>query len=89
MMFTVAGIAAQSEFSTNYGRIDIVVELASIIYIIEVKLNQPATKALEQIEARTYYERFLHKNKAVMLLGLSFQHESGIFEVEYAARELL
>lgn len=51
MMFTVAGIAAQSEFSTNYGRIDIVVELASIIYIIEVKLNKPATEALEQIEA--------------------------------------
>src|SRR4029077_13484246 len=69
MIFTVAGIAAYSEFSTNHGRIDIVVELASIIYIIEVKLNKSTTKALEQIEEHKYYERFIHKNKTVVLLG--------------------
>lgn len=54
MIFTVAGIAAHSEFSTSHGRIDIVVELAGVIYIIEVKLNKPAVEALEQIEERTY-----------------------------------
>lgn len=88
MIFTVAGLAAHAEFSTSHGRIDIVVDLANIIYVIEVKLNKPAAKALEQIEKRKYYERFLNEGKDIVLLGVSFRHKPGLFEVEYAVRDL-
>lgn len=88
MIFTVAGLASHAEFSTSHGRIDMVIDLANIIYVIEVKLNEPASKALAQIEARKYYQRFLHKNKAIMLLGISFLRAPSSFDIEYEEREL-
>ena len=88
MIFTVAGLASHAEFSTSHGRIDMVVDLSSIIYVIEVKLNESAAKALDQIEERKYYERFLHKNKTIMLLGIAFKRDAGSFDIEYEEREL-
>lgn len=88
MAFTVSGLAAHAEFSTSHGRIDIVIDLAKVVYIIEVKLNKPATDALSQIEERRYYERFLGGNKDIILLGISFMRESSVFEIEYETKTL-
>jgi Holliday junction resolvase-like predicted endonuclease len=63
MAFTAAGIKAQSEYSTSDGRIDLVLELPKLIYIIEVKFGKKAEEALVQIEQKKYYERFLHEKK--------------------------
>jgi Holliday junction resolvase-like predicted endonuclease len=87
MILTVAGLSAQSEFATSHGRIDIVIDLPQITYIVEVKLNASAAQALAQIQERKYYERFL-AHKSVMLLGLSFTRASQAFEIEYTAQEL-
>jgi hypothetical protein len=59
-----------------------------IIYVIEVKFNDTAVNALNQIEERRYYERFVHEKKQIILLGLSFKKEPHDFDITYAVKEL-
>jgi len=88
MACTAAGIKAQSEYSTSHGRIDLVLDLPKLLYVIEIKFNESATVALEQIKERRYYERFLGQQKPIILLGLSFQREPSHFDVTYAIERL-
>jgi Holliday junction resolvase-like predicted endonuclease len=83
-----AGIDAQSEYSTSLGRIDLVLNLPRLIYVIEVKFNSSAENALEQIKERRYYERFVATNKSVILLGLAFTRAPHHFDVTYAMEAL-
>jgi hypothetical protein len=83
-----AGIKAQSEYSTNLGRIDLILEFPKVIYIIEVKFNKSAAEALAQIEERRYYEKFLHQDKEVILFGLDFKREPENFDITYAMKKL-
>ncbi|MDP5171646.1 MAG: ATP-binding protein [Bacteroidia bacterium] len=62
----------ESEVHTNRGRIDAVVHTAKDIYVIEFKLDEPASVALAQIHDRQYAERFRDAEKTVHLLGISF-----------------
>lgn len=57
------------EESTDKGRIDGVLELEKQIYIIEFKMNK-AEDALKQIEEKKYYEKYIDKNKKIILLGI-------------------
>jgi Predicted AAA-ATPase/PD-(D/E)XK nuclease superfamily len=88
MACTAAGIKAQSEYSTSHGRIDLVFDLPNMIYIVEIKFNQSAENALEQIKIRRYYEPFLVQQKPITLLGLSFKREPSNFDVSYAIEQL-
>lgn len=83
-----ARIKAQSEYSTNIGSIDLVLEIEKLIYVIEIKFNKPAQEALEQIHSRKYYERFFDKGKTIILLGLAFKREPGLFDIEYVFEEM-
>ena len=57
--FQSSGIKTLAEHSTADGSIDLVLELADLIYVIEIKLNKPAKSALRQIEQKEYYRPFL------------------------------
>lgn len=83
-----AGIKAQSEYSTQLGRIDLVLEFLRVIYVIEIKFNQSAQEALTQIEERQYHTRFMVENKSIILLGLSFRREPQIFDISYAVKKI-
>jgi Predicted AAA-ATPase/PD-(D/E)XK nuclease superfamily len=83
-----AGIKAQSEYSTNLGQIDLVLEFSKITYVIEVKFNKTAEEALDQIKERRYYERFIKENKKTILLGLAFKRQPTVFDITYAIEEI-
>ena len=83
-----SGITSQSEYSISHGRIDVVIEIATVIYIIEIKFNASAETALSQIEERRYYEPFLGRKKSIILLGLSFKREPKNFEITYAIKNI-
>ncbi len=72
LMITASGIDAKSEVLTSKGRIDMAMELASSIYIIEFKRNQSAEDGLNQIRQKKYYERYLSAEKEIYLLAISF-----------------
>ncbi len=91
-IFFAAGIESQSERLTSIGRMDIFLELPTIIYIVELKVNKPPTEGLDQIGTQKYYEPFLHKNKPVRALAISFLRtkasntESSDFVITYALK---
>lgn len=88
MAFYASGIKVQSEYSTSHARIDLVLDLPSRFYVIEVKFNESAEEALAQIEERRYYEPFLKCGKPIILLGLSFKKEPCSFEITYVKKDL-
>jgi hypothetical protein len=83
-----SGIKSQSEYSISHGRIDLVLDLPNVLYVIEVKLNDSAEVALEQINERRYYEAFLSHGKPITLLGLSFKREPKKFDLTYKVKRL-
>ena len=88
MACTAAVIKAQSEYSTAHGRIDLILDLPKFLYVIEIKFNKPAQEALDQIEERRYYERFLNQGKPIILLGLSFERAPSQFNVTYETKRI-
>lgn len=88
MMCIGARIKAQSEYSTDHGRIDLVLELPRTIYVIEVKFNKTAAEALAQIEKREYYVRFLQEGKELILLGLNFERKPSFFNITHTVKQL-
>jgi hypothetical protein len=68
----VIGINADGDVRTHKGRIDLTVETATDAYIIEVKRDSTAKKAIEQIQAKEYTDRFRPTGKPITLIGMSF-----------------
>ncbi|MCB1116524.1 MAG: AAA family ATPase [Chlamydiia bacterium] len=61
-----------SEMPTNTGRIDVVLEVPSVTYIMELKLDGKADSALKQIREKNYHKPCMHKDKHIILLGANF-----------------
>ena len=84
-----SGLKVQSEYSLSHARIDLILDLPSKLYVVEVKFNESAEIALAQIEERRYYEPFLKCEKPIVLLGLSFKKEPCNFEITYVKKDLV
>jgi hypothetical protein len=76
------------EESTNKGRIDLVVTTTKNIYLFELKYNATAQEAIEQIQNKRYYEKYLGKNKPITLIGLSFNYEDKAIALDCSALPL-
>ncbi len=85
-ILSVLSVNAQSETITNNGRIDLVLETKNNIYIFEFKVNQSAEIALQQIKDKKYYQKFLDKNKKIVLVGLNFNNLDN--NLEFISEEL-
>ena len=72
VVLRVIGINVGGEVRTHKGRIDLTVETAADAYIIEVKRDSTAKKAIEQIQAKEYTDRFRPSGKPITLIGMSF-----------------
>ncbi len=48
------------------------VETNNFIYLIEFKVDMPEEKALTQIKARGYAEKYQAKGKKIVLIGIGF-----------------
>ena len=60
------------EQHTAKGRIDITMETADTIYVMELKFNKSAEEALAHIEAKHYADAFKMSGKKVVKIGLNF-----------------
>ena len=69
------GINVNGELKTHDGRMDMVVELPDDIYIVEFKLNRPASEAMEQIRGKDYAGKYALSKKRITLIGISFSAE--------------
>jgi len=77
------GLDTSCEVATSKGRIDLVLSVERYIYVIEFKYDQSAQKALEQIFARKYYEKYLTSGKEVVLVGVGLNYKDKELEIEW------
>lgn len=75
VIFSLMCRYVQVEVRTPRGRADIVLESPRNIYLIEIKLNSSADKAMKQIELKDYPERFALCGKPVVKVGVNFSAE--------------
>lgn len=75
--FLLMGCMVEAESRTSDGRIDAVIAMDSHIYLFEFKLDQPAPKALQQIEDKQYYLKYLSAGKPITMIGASFDQDKG------------
>ena len=74
------------ESHTAKGRIDITMETADTIYVMELKFNKSAEEALAQIEAKHYADAFKMSGKKVVKIGLNFSVKDEVNSLEWVSR---
>jgi hypothetical protein len=72
LMVAASGVLVHTEPLSSRGRMDVVVELKDKVYIIELKCNQPADKAIAQIRDKGYHEKYVQGGRKIFLLGIDF-----------------
>ncbi len=76
LIFRLVGFNVDVEYMTSDGRIDIVIQTKDYIYLMELKVDTPAEKALEQIETKDYAKVFAADNRTLYKIGVSFSSKT-------------
>ena len=76
IIFSLLGHYADVEVRTPQGRIDVVLRTKTHLYVMELKLNQSAESALNQIELKNYPERFALCGLPIVKVGINFDKET-------------
>ncbi len=66
----------RAEETTTLGRIDVVIEEKSDVYVIEIKVDQSVDDALGQIKEKRYYEKYINTDKVIHLIGVNFSSDN-------------
>ncbi|MDO5525739.1 MAG: AAA family ATPase [Prevotella sp.] len=72
IIFSLLGRYVDVEVRTATGRVDMVMRTATKLYLIELKINQSAAKAMNQINLKDYPARFAIQNLPVVKVGINF-----------------
>ena len=75
IIFSLLGYYVDVEVRTPRGRVDVVLRTHSRLYVIELKLGKDADTALQQIDLKSYPERFARCGLPVVKVGISFVRE--------------
>jgi hypothetical protein bacD2_03749 len=71
-LFRLMGLQVTTELHTSNGRIDVVLETPRFVYVMEIKRDQDAEIALQQIEEMGYVRPFLARGKRIFRIGVNF-----------------
>lgn len=85
--FAALGLNVTVEDASNYGRVDMAVDFDGHIYLFEFKVVEqlPEGRALEQIKAKGYADKYRASGKTIHQIGVEFsskQRQIVAFEVE-------
>ncbi len=88
--FAALGLDIRLEDTTNFGRIDMAVLVNGQVFLFEFKVVEltPEGRALQQIKAQGYADKYLGRGESVHLIGVEFSKASRNvvgFEVETLA----
>ena len=72
IIMELLGEYVQAERATSNGRIDLLLQTKDYIYIVEVKIDNTADAALQQIEDRGYAKPFANDPRKIFRIGVSF-----------------
>ena len=80
VIFRMLGFYVEVERHTTNGRMDIVLQTPDYVYIMELKINQSADIALQQIEEKGYAKAFMNDSRKLYKIGVSFSTEKRLIE---------
>ena len=72
IIIELLGEYVQAERTTSNGRIDLLLRTKDYIYIIELKIDNTAEAALQQIEEKGYDKPFVNDSRKLYKIGVSF-----------------
>ena len=75
IIFSLLGYYVDVEVRTPRGRVDVVLRTQTTLYVMELKLDKNADKAMEQIDLKNYPERFALCGLPVVKVAVSFDSE--------------
>ncbi|MCD8291648.1 MAG: PD-(D/E)XK nuclease domain-containing protein, partial [Prevotella sp.] len=76
LIFRLMGFHVDVEYMTSDGRIDLVVKTKDYIYVMELKVDAPAEKALAQIDSKEYDLPFAADGRKLYKIGVSFSSKT-------------
>ena len=76
IIMELLGEYVQAERSTSNGRIDLLLQTKEYIYIVELKIDNTADAALQQIEDKGYAKPFANDPRKIFKIGVSFSTEN-------------
>lgn len=76
VLFKLLGFYVEVERHTTNGRMDILIKTTDYIYILELKIDQRADVALQQIEDKRYAAAFTGDPRKIYKIGVSFSSET-------------
>ena len=80
VFFRLMGFYVEVERHTTRGRMDIVMQTPDYVYILELKINQTAAIALQQIEAKGYAQPFANGSRRLFKIGINFSTETKLID---------
>ncbi len=86
-LFIGSNLKAVMEDATIRGRIDISIELPTIVYLLEFKVGDTAAVAIQQIKDKDYARKFKQQNRKIYAVGVSLHAKDRV--VQEVAWELL
>ena len=75
LICTFLNLQVQTEITKHKGRLDLLVETADFLYLMEFKLDQPVENAIAQIKSRQYIQSYSNSAKTIYLVGIGFSKE--------------
>lgn len=80
VIFSMMNRYVQTQVKTAQGRVDIVIESADTIYVIELKIDASAKKAMEQIDSKDYMLPYSAYGKSLVKCGVNFSSQTRTIE---------
>ena len=80
VFFRLLGFYVDVERHTTDGRMDILLQTPDYIYIMELKVNQTADVALQQIEDKGYAQPFTDDPRRLFKIGINFSTRTKRFD---------
>lgn len=76
IIMKLMGYHVATEYRTSDGRIDMLIKTHAYIYIIEFKMDRPASGAMRQIERKAYADPFVADGRKIIRIGATFDSRS-------------
>ena len=80
VIFNLMGLYVEVERHTTNGRMDMVIQTPQYVYILELKIDQTAAVALQQIEQRGYANAFAGDSRKLFKIGINFSSEKKMID---------
>ncbi len=72
----IGGFRIDAEEAVLNGRSDVVLSTTRDVYVVEMKVDESADRALKQIRKKGYYHKYINRSRTIHIIGMNFSSET-------------